>query len=47
MRVIEAMFKYRLCSNVNLNLENAKKIEKKFLVSDINVYENVPINCVC
>ena len=37
---------FRKCSKLNLNLENGKKIEKKFLVSKIIASENVAINCL-
>ena len=34
-------------SKLNLNLKNAKKIQKKFFVSEIVASENVAINSLC
>ena len=42
----EGPFFLRKCSKLDLNLENEKKIEKKFLVSKIIASENVAINCL-
>ena len=35
------------CSKLNLDLENTKKVEKIFFISEINASEYVAINCLC
>ena len=39
------MYFFIKCSKLNLNLENDRKIEKIFFVSEIVTCENVAINC--